>query len=216
MKKHIAILGSTGSIGTQTLEVIESHPDHFNLEVLTAGNNAEKLVAQARKFEPNHVVIANPDKYEFVSEQLSDLPVKVYAGEEAIEQVMEMESIQMVVAAMVGFSGLRPTLKAIQKGKQVALANKETLVVAGDLVTRTAREKGVNIFPVDSEHSAIFQCIAGEELNPIEKIILTASGGPFLGMDQKALEKVTRKEALKHPNWCMGDKVTIDSASLMN
>jgi len=216
LKKRIAILGSTGSIGTQTLEVIENYPDQFELEVLAAGNNAESLVEQSRKFLPNHIVIANPDKYGFVSAQLSDLPIKVYAGMDSVEQIVEMDSIDMVVAAMVGFSGLGPTLKAIQAGKHIALANKETLVVAGDLVMKEAREQGVNIIPVDSEHSAIFQSIVGEEINPIEKIILTASGGPFLGYNRKSLEKVSRKEALKHPNWCMGDKVTIDSASLMN
>lgn len=216
MRKRIAILGSTGSIGTQTLEVIESHPEHFELEVLTAGNNAESLVEQSRKFLPNHIVIANPDRYGFVSEQLSDLPIKVYAGMDSIEQIVEMDSIDMVVTAMVGFSGLTPTLKAIQAGKQIALANKETLVVAGDLIIREAMNNGVNIYPVDSEHSAIFQSIAGEEANPIEKIILTASGGPFLGWNRKSLEKISREDALKHPNWCMGDKITIDSATLMN
>ena len=216
MKKRIAILGSTGSIGTQTLEVVETHSDHFEVEVLTAGNNAESLVSQSRKYVPNHIVIANPDKYEFVCSHLSDLPIKVHAGFESIEQVVELNSIDMVVVAMVGFSGLRPTLKAIQAGKQIALANKETLVVAGDLVMKMAREQGVNIYPVDSEHSAIFQSIAGEEENPIEKIFLTASGGPFLGWDRRSLEKVGRKEALNHPNWSMGDKVTIDSATLMN
>ncbi len=216
MKKRIAILGSTGSIGTQTLDVIQSHPDHFELEVLTCGNNAEILVEQARKYLPNHVVIANPDRYGDVQGQLSDLPVKVYAGNESIEQIVEIESVDMVVTAMVGFSGLRPTLKAILAQKQIALANKETLVVAGELVTKAALEKGVNIYPVDSEHSAIFQCIAGEETNPVEKVILTASGGPFLGKDKKSLEQVSKKEALNHPNWCMGDKVTIDSATLMN
>ncbi len=216
MQKHVAILGSTGSIGTQTLEVIDKNPDHFKLEILTARNNADVLIAQSRKFLPNHVVISNEDKYEYVSRELSDLPVKVYAGTDALEQVVEMDSVDIVMSALVGFSGLQPTLRAIQAGKDIALANKETLVVGGDLITKSAIENRVNIYPVDSEHSAIFQCIVGEELNPIEKIILTASGGPFLGKGREYLQNVTREEALKHPNWCMGDKVTIDSASLMN
>ena len=216
MQKQVAILGSTGSIGTQTLEVIERNPDHFKLEILTARNNADALIAQSRKFLPNHVVISNEDKYHYVSRELSDLPVKVYAGTDALEQIVEMDSVDIIMSALVGFSGLQPTLKAIRAGKDIALANKETLVVGGDLVTKAAIENKVNIYPVDSEHSAIFQCIVGEEINPIEKIILTASGGPFLGKDREYLQNVTREEALKHPNWCMGDKVTIDSASLMN
>ena len=216
MQKQVAILGSTGSIGTQTLEVIEKNPDHFNLEILTARNNADVLIAQTRKFLPNHVVITNEDKYEYVSQKLSDLPVKVYAGTDALEQIVEMDSVDIIMSALVGFSGLQPTLRAIRAGKDIALANKETLVVGGDLVTKSAIENNVNIYPVDSEHSAIFQCIVGEEMNPIEKIILTASGGPFLGKDRAYLQHVTREEALKHPNWCMGDKVTIDSASMMN
>ncbi len=216
MQKQVAILGSTGSIGTQTLEVIEKNPDHFKLEILTARNNADELIAQSRKFLPNHVVIANEDKYNYVSQNLSDLPVKVYAGNDALEQIVEMDSVDIIMSALVGFSGLQPTLRAIRAGKDIALANKETLVVGGDLVTKSAIEYRVNIYPVDSEHSAIFQCIVGEELNPIEKIILTASGGPFLGKDRAYLQHVTPEEALKHPNWCMGDKVTIDSASLMN
>jgi len=216
MQKQVAILGSTGSIGTQTLEVIEKNPDHFKLEILTARNNADVLIAQSRKFLPNHVVISNEDKYHYVSRELSDLPVKVYAGTDALEQIVEMDSVDIIMSALVGFSGLQPTLKAIRAGKDIALANKETLVVGGDLVTKAAIENKVNIYPVDSEHSAIFQCIVGEEMNPIEKIILTASGGPFLGKDREYLQNVTREEALKHPNWCMGDKVTIDSASLMN
>ncbi|KPL12872.1 MAG: 1-deoxy-D-xylulose 5-phosphate reductoisomerase [Bacteroides sp. SM1_62] len=216
MHKHVAILGSTGSIGTQTLEVIDKNPDHFKLEILTARNNADVLIAQSRKFLPNHVVIANEDKYDYVSQKLSDLPVKVYAGVDALEQIVEMDSVDIIMSALVGFSGLRPTLRAIRAGKDIALANKETLVVGGELVTKSAIENSVNIYPVDSEHSAIFQCIVGEEMNPIEKVILTASGGPFLGKDQAYLKKVTRDEALQHPNWCMGDKVTIDSASLMN
>ncbi len=216
MQKQVAILGSTGSIGTQTLEVIEKNPDHFKLEILTARNNADVLIAQSRKFLPNHVVITNEDKYNYVSQKLSDLPVKVYAGTDALEQIVEMDSVDIIMSALVGFSGLQPTLRAIRAGKDIALANKETLVVGGDLVIRSAIENNVNIYPVDSEHSAIFQCIVGEEMNPIEKIILTASGGPFLGKDRAYLQHVTREEALNHPNWCMGDKVTIDSASLMN
>jgi 1-deoxy-D-xylulose-5-phosphate reductoisomerase len=216
MQKQVAILGSTGSIGTQTLEVIEKNPDHFKLEILTARNNADVLIAQSRKFLPNHVVITNKDKYNYVSRKLSDLPVKVYAGTDALEQIVEMDSVDIIMSALVGFSGLQPTLRAIRAGKDIALANKETLVVGGDLVIRSAIENNVNIYPVDSEHSAIFQCIVGEEMNPIEKIILTASGGPFLGKDREYLRHVTREEALKHPNWCMGDKITIDSASLMN
>jgi 1-deoxy-D-xylulose-5-phosphate reductoisomerase len=216
MQKRLAILGSTGSIGTQTLEVIERHPDHFALEILTAGSNADVLIAQARKFLPNHVVIANQEKYTYVSKELADLPVKVYAGSDALEQIVEMDSVDIIMSALVGFSGLQPTLRAIRAGKDIALANKETLVVGGDLVTRSAIENRVSIYPVDSEHSAIFQCIVGEELNPVEKVILTASGGPFLGKDKAYLQHVTREEALKHPNWCMGNKVTIDSASLMN
>ena len=216
MQKQVAILGSTGSIGTQTLEVIEKNPDHFKLEILTARNNADVLIAQSRKFLPNHVVITNEDKYDYVSQELSDLPVKVYAGTDALEQIVEMDSVDIIMSALVGFSGLQPTLRAIRAGKDIALANKETLVVGGDLVIKSAIENNVNIYPVDSEHSAIFQCIVGEEMNPIEKIILTASGGPFLGKDRAYLQQVTREEALNHPNWCMGDKVTIDSASLMN
>ena len=216
MQKQVAILGSTGSIGTQTLEVIEKYPDHFKLEILTARNNADVLIAQSRKFLPNHVVITNEDKYNYVSQELSDLPVKVYAGTDALEQIVEMDSVDIIMSALVGFSGLQPTLRAIRAGKDIALANKETLVVGGDLVIKSAIENNVNIYPVDSEHSAIFQCIVGEEMNPIEKIILTASGGPFLGKDRAYLQQVTREEALNHPNWCMGDKVTIDSASLMN
>jgi len=216
VKKHIAILGSTGSIGTQALEVVEKNPDLFELEVLTAGNNAELLIKQAIKYVPNHVVIANEEKYDMVSQALSDHPIKIYAGIDALEQVVEMESIQIVLTAMVGFAGLIPTVRAIRAGKDIALANKETLVVAGELITNLAEEFRINIYPVDSEHSAIFQCIVGEELNPVEKVFLTASGGPFRGRDKAFLKKVTSEEALKHPNWCMGTKVTIDSASLMN
>jgi 1-deoxy-D-xylulose-5-phosphate reductoisomerase len=215
-KKRIAILGSTGSIGTQALDVIESHPEYFEVEVLTAQNNADLLIAQAKKFKPNAVVIANEDHYAKVKEALLSDDVKVFAGENALESVVQMDSIDLVLTALVGFSGLKPTIKAIEAGKNIALANKETLVVAGDLITTLARQKGVNIFPVDSEHSAIFQCIVGEFHNPIEKIILTASGGPFRGRKKDELKNVTRAQALKHPNWTMGAKVTIDSATLMN
>jgi 1-deoxy-D-xylulose-5-phosphate reductoisomerase len=215
-KKHIAILGSTGSIGTQALEVIAAHPEVFEVEVLTAQHNAGLLIEQARKFKPNAVVIVNEDHYATVKEALKDEPVKVYAGESALCSVVQMEEIDLVLTALVGYSGLKPTIKAIEAGKHIGLANKETLVVAGELVTKLAREKGVNIYPVDSEHSAIFQCIVGEFHNRIEKIILTASGGPFRGKRSDDLKKVTKLEALKHPNWTMGAKVTIDSASLMN
>ena len=215
-KKHIAILGSTGSIGTQALEVIAAHPESFEVEVLTAQNNADLLIEQAKKFNPNAVVIVNEDSYSKVKEALLPLNIKVFAGENALSSVVEMDSIDLVLTALVGYSGLKPTIKAIESGKNIALANKETLVVAGELVTRLAREKGVNIYPVDSEHSAIFQCIVGEFHNPIEKIILTASGGPFRGRKRDELLYITKVQALKHPNWTMGAKVTIDSASLMN
>ncbi len=216
MKKHIAILGSTGSIGTQALEVIQAHPEAFEVEVLTAQNNAALLIEQAKKFKPNAVVIVNEDHYESVKLALQGESIKVYAGEDALSSVVQMETVDLVLAALVGYSGLNPTIKAIEAGKTIALANKETLVVAGDLITRLAGEKGVNILPVDSEHSAIFQCLVGEFHNPVEKIILTASGGPFRGMKRQALQRVTRVQALKHPNWTMGAKVTIDSATLMN
>ena len=215
-KKHIAILGSTGSIGTQALEVIEAHPESFQVEVLTAQNNASLLIEQAIKFNPNAVVIGNEDAYQQVKDALLPLNIKVFAGENALESVVQMDSIDLVLTALVGYSGLKPTLKAIGAGKSIALANKETLVVAGELVTQLAKSKGVNIFPVDSEHSAIFQCLVGEFHNPIEKIILTASGGPFRGKKRDDLMKVTKAQALRHPNWTMGAKVTIDSASLMN
>jgi len=215
-KKHIAILGSTGSIGRQALEVIESHSDYFEVEVLTAQNNGNLLIEQAKKFKPNAVVIANEDYYEKVKTALIPLDIKVFAGENALASIVEMDSIDLVLTALVGFSGLKPTIKAIQSGKNIALANKETLVVAGELVTKLAREKGVNIFPVDSEHSAIFQCLVGEFHNPIEKIILTASGGPFRGKKKEELINIKKEQALKHPNWTMGKKVTIDSATLMN
>ncbi|MEY3643524.1 MAG: hypothetical protein RLZZ207_218 [Bacteroidota bacterium] len=214
--KRVAILGSTGSIGTQTLDVIRQHPDWFTVEVLTAQHNWELLVAQALEFKPNAVVIGNEDHYLKVKEVLSGEPIKVFAGQKAISQVVEMETIDVVLTALVGYSGLIPTVHAIRAGKQIALANKETLVVAGELITALAKEHGVNIYPVDSEHSAIFQCLVGEFHNPIEKIILTASGGPFRGKDTTYLSSVTREQALKHPNWDMGAKITIDSASLMN
>lgn len=215
-KKHIAILGSTGSIGTQALEVIASHPDKFVAEVLTAQSNAELLIRQALQFNPNAVVIGNEALYEEVRDALLPYDIKVYAGEKALASVVEMESIDIVLTALVGYAGLLPTMRAIEAGKHIALANKETLVVAGELVTAMARQKGVNIYPVDSEHSAIFQCIVGEFHNPIEKIILTASGGPFRGKNREELQLVTKAQALKHPNWEMGAKITIDSASLMN
>ncbi len=215
-KKHLAILGSTGSIGTQALEVIRSHPDQFAVEVLTAQNNAALLIEQALTFKPNVVVIGNEDQYQHVKDALSAHPVKVYSGDNALASVVQMDTVDMVLTALVGYSGLRPTIKAIEAGKNIALANKETLVVAGELVTSLAREKGVNIYPVDSEHSAIFQCMVGEFHNKIEKIILTASGGPFRGKKRDDLKSVTKAQALKHPNWNMGAKITIDSATLMN
>jgi 1-deoxy-D-xylulose-5-phosphate reductoisomerase len=216
IKKRIAILGSTGSIGTQALDVIAQHPNVFEVEVLTAQNNADLLIAQAKQHKPNAVVIANEKLYQQVKEELLPLGIKVFAGESALASIAEMDTIDLVLTALVGYSGLKPTIRAIQAGKNIALANKETLVVGGELVTRLAKEKGVNIYPVDSEHSAIFQCIVGEFHNKIEKIILTASGGPFRGMKKSDLTKVTKAQALKHPNWSMGAKVTIDSASLMN
>lgn len=215
-KKGIAILGSTGSIGTQALEVIAAHPDKFELEVLTAHSNVELLVAQAKQFQPNAVVIAVDEKYEELKQALANLPVKVFAGAKALEEVVAFDSVDTVLTALVGYAGLAPTLSAIRAKKDIALANKETLVVAGEMVTKLAEENDVRILPVDSEHSAIFQCLAGEWHNPIEKIYLTASGGPFRGYSLEQLEKVTKAQALKHPNWTMGAKITIDSASLMN
>jgi 1-deoxy-D-xylulose-5-phosphate reductoisomerase len=214
--KRIAILGSTGSIGRQALEVIAANPAHFEVEVLSAFNNVDLLISQARAFKPNAVVIGNEAHYLKVKEALSGEPVKVFSGEKAVCSVVEMETIDLVVAAQVGYSGLKPIVHALDAGKPIALANKETLVVAGELITSKAREKGVNIYPIDSEHSAIFQCIVGEFHNRIEKIILTASGGPFRGMKKDQLLGVTKTQALKHPNWSMGAKVTIDSATLMN
>ncbi|QLH34497.1 MAG: 1-deoxy-D-xylulose-5-phosphate reductoisomerase [Cyclobacteriaceae bacterium] len=215
-RKKIAILGSTGSIGTQALDVIAAHPDVFEVEVLTAQRNANLLIEQAKQFNPNAVVIGDDAQYEKVKAALLPLHIKVFAGENALASVVQMDSINLVLTALVGYSGLKPTIKAIEAGKNIALANKETLVVAGELITRLAREKGVNIYPVDSEHAAIFQCLVGEFHNPIEKIILTASGGPFRGKKKNELVHVTKTQALKHPNWTMGAKVTIDSASLMN
>jgi 1-deoxy-D-xylulose-5-phosphate reductoisomerase len=215
-KKRIAILGSTGSIGTQALEVIEANLNRFEVEVLTAQNNADLLIEQSLKFKPNCVVITNENLYGKVKEALAHTDVKVYAGMKAVEEVVQMDTVDIVLTSMVGYAGLLPTIKAIEAGKNIALANKETLVVAGEIITKLAQEKGVNIYPVDSEHSAIFQCLVGEFHNPIEKIILTASGGPFRGKKQADLAQVTKAQALKHPNWVMGAKITIDSASLMN
>ena len=215
-KKHLAILGSTGSIGTQALDVIEANSEVFTVEVLAAGGNADLLIQQALKFKPNVVVINDNSQLVKVKDALLNEGIKVYGGEEALADVVQMETIDMVLAAIVGFAGMKSTLAAVKAGKQIALANKETLVVAGDIITSEARKNGVNIFPVDSEHSAIFQCLAGEFENPIEKIYLTASGGPFRGFRREELLNVTQKEALKHPNWAMGAKVTIDSATLMN
>jgi 1-deoxy-D-xylulose-5-phosphate reductoisomerase len=216
MKKRIAILGSTGSIGTQTLEVIAQNPDHFEVEVLTANNNIELLIEQAKRFRPNVVVISNSCHYDQLKEALRNEPVKVYAGRDAVNQVVEMESIDVVLTAMVGYSGLIPTCNAIKAGKNIALANKETMVVAGEIINRLAIENRVSIYPVDSEHSAIFQCLVGEFNNEIEKIYLTASGGPFRGFSMEQLANVSKTDALKHPNWDMGAKITIDSASMMN
>ena len=215
MKKRIAILGSTGSIGTQALQVIEEHADLFEARGLTAGRNAELLVEQARRFLPQCVVIADEARYDYVREALADTDVQVYAGADALCQVVELPSVDMVLTALVGFSGLRPTLSAIQARKPIALANKETLVVAGELVTRLALEHHVPLLPVDSEHSAIFQSMMGEEAAP-EKIILTASGGPFRSFTLDQLSQVTPEQALRHPNWDMGAKITIDSATMMN
>ena len=216
MSKRIAILGSTGSIGTQTLEVISRNPEQFEVEVLTANNNIGLLIEQAKRFRPNVVVISNSCHFDQLNDALKDEPVKVYAGREALQQVVEMSSIDIVVTAMVGYSGLIPTCNAIKAGKHIALANKETMVVAGEIINRLAIENKVNIYPVDSEHSAIFQCLVGEFNNEIEKIYLTASGGPFRGFTMEQLAKVKKADALKHPNWDMGAKITIDSASLMN
>ena len=215
-KKGIAILGSTGSIGTQALEVISAYPEYFDLQVITAGKNADLLIEQALKYQPNTIVIGDENQYVKVKEALKDEDIHVYCGEDALCQVVESTEVHTVLTALVGYAGLKPTIHAINAGKTIALANKETLVVAGELITKLAKEKGVNIYPVDSEHSAIFQCIVGEFHNPIEKIYLTASGGPFRGFSSEQLRDVTLEQALKHPNWSMGAKITIDSASLMN
>ena len=216
MPERIALLGSTGSIGTQALDIISKYPDRFTVEVLTAGNNIDLLIMQAHKFQPDSVVIANPGLYLQLKDGLHGSDIKVYAGNEAMEQVVTSSTVDVVIASIVGYSGVRPTVAAIKAGKKIALANKETLVVAGEIINRLVRESGSIIIPVDSEHSAIFQCLAGESDNPIEKITLTASGGPFLNLSEEQLEKVKPCDALKHPNWNMGCKVTIDSASLMN
>jgi 1-deoxy-D-xylulose-5-phosphate reductoisomerase len=215
-KKHISIVGSTGSIGTQALDVVRTNPDAFEIDVLTAQSNADLLIEQALEFLPGSVVIGNENLYDKVSSALQNAPVKVYCGAESIAQLMEQESTDIVLTAIVGYAGLKPTLSAIRAGKHIALANKETLVVAGELVTSLAKKHAVNIYPVDSEHSAIFQCLPGEWENKIEKIYLTASGGPFRGRNRAELMSATRAQALKHPNWEMGAKITIDSASLMN
>ena len=214
-KKKIAILGSTGSIGTQALQVIEEHSDLYEAYVLTANNRVELLIEQVRRFMPEAVVIANEDKYEVLRDALADLPVKVYAGADALCQIVQERPVDVVLTAMVGFAGLKPTISAIKAGKAIALANKETLVVAGELINRLANDYHADIIPVDSEHSAIFQCLAGE-VSPVEKIILTASGGPFRTFSREQLAMVTKAQALKHPNWSMGAKITIDSASMMN
>ena len=216
IKRRIAVFGSTGSIGTQTLEVIASHPELLEVEILTAQTNEKLLIEQALKFNPNAVVIVDETKYEAVNEALKPLDIKVFTGESALEEAADFDTYDLMVAAIVGFAGLKPTLKAVEKGKAVALANKETLVVAGDIVMKFAVEKRVPIIPVDSEHSAIFQCLMGETRNRIEKIILTASGGPFLGKKPNFLVNVKRHHALQHPNWTMGAKITVDSATLMN
>ncbi|MBQ5896210.1 MAG: 1-deoxy-D-xylulose-5-phosphate reductoisomerase [Bacteroidaceae bacterium] len=215
-KRTIAILGSTGSIGTQTLQVVEEHPDKFEVYAITANTRVDDLIQQARKFLPEAVVIADESKYAQLKEALDDLPIKVYCGYEAICQIVESKPIDIVVTAMVGFSGLRPTINAIKAGKAIALANKETMVVAGEMINELAMKHQTPILPVDSEHSAIFQCLAGEMSNKVEKLILTASGGPFRTFTKEQLEHVTRQQALKHPNWSMGAKITIDSASMMN
>ncbi len=216
MKRKLAILGSTGSIGTQALEVVSEHADLLEIYALTANNNVDLLIEQARIFQPEMVVIANEDKYTLLKEALNNYPIKVWAGKKAIAEVVQSEPIDMVLTAMVGYSGLMPTVSAIKAGKAIALANKETLVVAGEMITSLATENKVPVLPVDSEHSAIFQCLNGEWENPVEKIILTASGGPFRTKSIEELGTVTKEQALKHPNWDMGAKVTIDSASMMN
>ncbi len=215
-KKGIAILGSTGSIGTQALDVVKSHPNLFDVIVLSAENNSKMLIEQAKQFKPDSVVIGNENKYQEVSDALINEPIKVYAGKDALAQIVEHSDVEIVLTAMVGYAGLLPTINAIKAGKNIALANKETLVIAGELITKLAIENKVGIFPVDSEHSAIFQCLVGEFHNKIEKIYLTASGGPFRNFSKKEIENVSPEQALKHPTWNMGAKITIDSASLMN
>ena len=215
-KKRIALLGSTGSIGTQTLEVVKTYPDLFEISVLTANRNVDLLIEQALIYRPNVVVIVDEAGYEKANKVLFKEGIKVYTGEEALAAVTEMDEVDIVLTALVGFLGLKPTIRAINAGKNIALANKETLVVAGEIISKLAIEKGVSIYPVDSEHSAIFQCLVGEERNPIEKIYLTASGGPFRGKKREELLNTTKEQALKHPNWEMGAKITIDSASMMN
>jgi 1-deoxy-D-xylulose-5-phosphate reductoisomerase len=216
MPERIALLGSTGSIGTQALDIISKFPEKFFVEVLIAGNNIDLLTEQAHQYQPEAVVIGNSDLYTQLKENLKDTNIKVYAGEEAIEQVVTSSTVDVVIASFVGYSGVRPTVAAIKAGKKIALANKETLVVAGEIIGRLVSESGSIIIPVDSEHSAIFQCLVGESGNPIEKVTLTASGGPFLNFSEEMLKKVKPSDAMKHPNWNMGCKVTIDSASLMN
>lgn len=215
-QKRLAILGSTGSIGRQTLETVDCYPQLFEVYMITANSRVDMLIEQARKYMPEVVVIADEKHYNTLREALADLPIKVYAGADAIADAVTLHEIDIVVTAMVGYAGLLPTMRAIEARKTIALANKETLVVAGDLITRMAIENRVPIIPIDSEHSAIFQCLVGEGDNPIEKIILTASGGPFRNHTQEQLLKVTRADALRHPNWSMGNKITIDSATLMN
>lgn len=214
--RNIAILGSTGSIGRQSLEVVKHFPGKFNITVLTANSNAELLIKQAKEFEPEHVVIADESKYEQVKNGLKQLFTTVHAGENALSEVVEHDEIDVVLTALVGYSGLKPTMKALESSKHIALANKETLVVAGELIKKLANHHSREIYPIDSEHSAIFQCLVGEKDNPIEKIFLTASGGPFRGKSRKELERVTKEQALNHPNWDMGAKITIDSATMMN
>jgi 1-deoxy-D-xylulose-5-phosphate reductoisomerase len=216
MKKKVAVLGSTGSIGKQALDVIKQHKDLFEIAAITAGRNADLLIEQSLRFVPPYVVIADDAKFTEVKEALANLPIQVMGGMGSLSEVVSLPAVDIVLTAMVGFSGLFPTIAALKAGKNLALANKETLVVAGELITHLAREKGAGIYPVDSEHSAIFQCLTGEMRESVEKIILTASGGPFRGMDLEQLEHVTCQEALNHPNWCMGNKITIDSATLMN
>ncbi|MBN1952963.1 MAG: 1-deoxy-D-xylulose-5-phosphate reductoisomerase [Bacteroidales bacterium] len=216
MAKRVGILGSTGSIGTQALEVIAGHPDEFSVTFLTARNNVDLLIRQALEFVPQYVVVSREEKYSEVKDALSALPTKVLSGADKLVEVVQIDELDIVLTALVGFSGLLPTIRALEAGRNIALANKETLVVAGELITSLAHKNGCSIFPVDSEHSAIFQCLVGEQENPIEKIFLTASGGPFRGMSAGQLMKVSISDALNHPNWCMGNKVTIDSASLMN